>query len=263
MIRIGCPVAACSLVILWISLVGCAQSGKPPQRGLTDWLDDFKDTIGGDPLFERLITQIWSVHESAVHQNASMMGMNIDPINMDEKMGALDIPVKQGFVESNARLQGIQVHGLSSMYLDRSTMKRKDKLEDLNMDVTMRFDQIFINGTYRVETMGMEVIPGNHFSVGLSKCYCSYLMHMALLDFIPGFNREAGKKNRCTKGDEPDVQLLDLRIPLDCLALDFNFFGAADWLVEVLGLTVIKQVIEFATNMAKDQINWLLCGAPL
>ena len=79
------------------------------------------------------------------------MGMSIDPINMDEKMGPMDVPVKQGWMESNARLSGIQVHGLSSMYLDRSTMKRKDKLEDLNMDVTMRFDQIFINGTYRVE----------------------------------------------------------------------------------------------------------------
>jgi len=255
----GCQVLACLLVV-----VGAADAMVVDKRGLSGWLDDFKDTVGDDPLFARLVSQIWSVHEEGVHENATMLGMDIDPINMDDNMGPMDIPVKQelplgGFVESKATLKGIEVHGLSSMYMDRSSMQRKEQMEDLNMNVTMRFDNIFINGSYRVESMGFEVVRENHFSVGMSKCWCSYEMHMALLDmFVP---QGRGAENKCTKGNEPDVQLLELGIPLDCLALDFNFIGAVDWLVETLGLTVIKQILIFATNFARDQINWLLCAS--
>ena len=39
-------------------------SAVPSDRSLVDWLKEFKETIGGDPLFERLVTQIWSVHRS-------------------------------------------------------------------------------------------------------------------------------------------------------------------------------------------------------
>ena len=46
-------------------------------------------------------------------------GTQIDPINMDEKMGPMDIPFQQGFVKSNARVQGIEIHGMSSAALEK------------------------------------------------------------------------------------------------------------------------------------------------
>ena len=36
--------------------------------------------------------------------------------------------------------------------------------------------------------------------------------------------------------------------------------GAADAIVEILGLTIVKQIVGFATNAARDQINFLLCS---
>ena len=86
------------------------------------------------------------------------------------------------------------------------------------------------------------------------------------------------------QSDDPMVQLLEFALPLDCRALDFNFFGmlvksffmqnahtfwidgyyffigAADAIVEILGLTIVKQIVGFATNAARDQINFLLCS---
>jgi len=238
-----------------------ADSAATRDRSLVDWLKDFKDTIGGDPLFERLVSQIWSVHRANVKDNSTVYGTQIDPIEMDKQMGPMDIPIQQGWITSKARVEGIEIHGLSSMSLDHSTMKRKEHLEDLNMDVTFKFDQIYLNGTYRVETMGIWVIGGNHFSIGLTRCFISYLMHMALLDMVatPETDNEE-RANKCTEGSEPDVQLLDLSLPLDCLALDFNFFGLADSLVEFLGLTIVKQIMGFATNVAREKVNFLLCS---
>ena len=46
-------------------------------------------------------------------------GMQIDPINMDEMMGPMDIPIQQGFIHSKARIEGIEIHGLGSMALDK------------------------------------------------------------------------------------------------------------------------------------------------
>merc|ERR1719249_148218 len=139
----GCHLGYCFLVAAVFG--GAAEAGLI-NRGLVDWLKEFEETIGGDPLFERLVTQIWSVHRANVKDNSTVYGTQIDPIEMDKQMGPMDIPIQQGWITSKARVEGIEIHGLSSMSLDHSTMKRKEHLEDLNMDVTFKFDQIYLNG---------------------------------------------------------------------------------------------------------------------
>merc|ERR1712212_841441 len=136
------------------------------------------------------------------------------------------------------------------------------------MKITFQFDQIFLNGTYRVETMGLWWIPGNHFSIHLQRCDLSYLAHLALLDLFNNGTATSGgegtneppKENKCTKSEEPDVQLKVLSLPLNCGGFDFNFFGGTDWLVEFLGLYVVEQIVGFATNVAKENVNFLLCS---
>merc|ERR1712029_883446 len=318
--------------------------GMSQGRDLAQWLEEFKETIGGDPLFQRIVSQIWKVHRN-LKDKSTIYGTQIDPINMDEQMGPLDVPIqREELLPTTARIEGIEIHGLSTVALDDSHMKRKELLNDLDMKVTFKFDKIFINGTYRVETNGIWWIPGNHFSMHLTRCHISYLAHLALVDFFnnngtetgsgqnrdglsykwPGFKGSAGskwnaskgpgykgpgskgpsskgpgskwskgpgskwskgpgskwskgpsskgpffkgpwpesqKKSKCTKEDVPDVQIKNLALPMDCFALDFNFFGATDWLVEFLGLYVVQQIIEFATNVAREQVNHLLCSA--
>ena len=78
-------------------------------------------------------------------------------MDMDETMGPMDIPIQQGWITSKARIQGIEVHGISSMGLERTTMKRAEELDNLNMDITFNFDRLFINGTYRVEVRSSQL----------------------------------------------------------------------------------------------------------
>jgi len=266
----GCLVVSgcCLLVsILLASGYEVMVPGSAQDRELMAWLKEFQDTIGGDPLFERLVSQIWTVHRKNLKDNSTMYGTQIDPIAMDEMMGPIDVPIrKDGLLPTSARIEGIEIHGLASMALERSLVKRKEMLDDLNLDVTFKFDKIFLNGTYRVETMGLWWIPGNHFSIHLSKCHLSYLAHLTLMDlFNNGTQPESStekpvKQNKCTKEEDPDVQLKNLAMPLDCMGFDFNFFGATDWLVEFLGLFVVREIVSFATNAAREQVNFLLCS---
>jgi len=268
--RNGIHWTACVVIVLVVIPgpgFGAKGSWGLEERGVADWVQDFRERLGGDPLFERLVAQIWSVHRSSMKENSTMYGTQIDPINMDEKMGPMDIPVQQGFIKSNARIQGIEIHGMSSAALEKSEMKRKEHLDDMDMEVKFKFDNLFINGTYRIETMGVVIIPRNYWSIRLSGCFLSYMMQLALLDMAKAAtgqsqsnNNTENQKNQCTKSDDPMVQLLEFALPLDCKALDFNFFGAADAIVEILGLTIVKQIVGFATNVARDQINFLLCS---
>ena len=54
------------------TLLSIADSAATRDRSLVDWLKDFKETIGGDPLFERLVSQIWSVHRANVKDNSTV-----------------------------------------------------------------------------------------------------------------------------------------------------------------------------------------------
>ena len=48
--------------------------------------------------------------------------------------------------------------------------------------------------------MGIWVIGGNHFSIGLTRCFISYLMHMALLDMVATPETENEERaNKCTE----------------------------------------------------------------
>jgi len=255
-----------------ISDVRSAATGIGARAELNRFLQTLRATtpatlIENDPLFARLVAQLWSVHMSNMEDNSTLYGMQIDPINMDEMMGPMDIPIQQGFIHSKARIEGIEIHGLGSMALDKSKMKRKEDLDNLDIDIGFHFDQLFINGTYRVETMGIWVIPGNHWSIGMTRCVLSFLCHLALMDMAEAAATQSQTdsngepiKNACTESEDPMVQLKDLNLPLDCSALDFNFMGAADAIVEILGLTIVKSIISYATNAVRKNVNFLLCS---
>ena len=71
----GCLVVSgcCLLVsILLASGYEVMVPGKAQDRELMAWLKEFQDTIGGDPLFERLVSQIWTVHRKNLKDNSTM-----------------------------------------------------------------------------------------------------------------------------------------------------------------------------------------------
>jgi len=259
-------------LVFEISEVNSAATGVETQEELNRWLQTHRGAtttaipIENDPLFTRLVSQLWSVHRSNMKDNSTLYGMQIDPISMDEMMGPMDIPIQQGFIHSTARIEGIEIHGLASMALDKSDMQRREPLDDLDIDISFHFDKIFINGTYRVNTMGIWVIPGNHWSIGMTRCFLSFLCHLALMDMAqvttpsPTDTDEEPVKNACTESDDPMVQLKELNLPLDCAALDFNFLGLADAIVEFLGLTIVRSIIAYATDAVRKNINFLLCS---
>merc|ERR1712029_693573 len=112
--------------------------GMSQGRDLAQWLEEFKETIGGDPLFQRIVSQIWKVHRN-LKDKSTIYGTQIDP---------LDVPIqREELLPTTARIEGIEIHGLSTVALDDSHMKRKELLNDLDMKVTFKFDKIFINGT--------------------------------------------------------------------------------------------------------------------
>merc|ERR1711973_531712 len=95
----------------------------------------------------------------------------------------IQINTQQGFVSMITTIEGIEVHGLASMALENSHILRKPDLTDIDMEIKFAFDQIFLNGTYKVQSgFGWYVIPGNFFSIGMTRCTLTYTSKMELVD---------------------------------------------------------------------------------
>ena len=110
--------------------------------------------------------------------------------------------------------------------------------------------------------MGVWLIPGNYFSIGMSRCFMSYTMMMALMDVRAGRHRQQQQQNQCTAGDEEDVQVSKMGLPYDCAVFDFNFFGGlADAIMNKIGLDFLKTMTAIATNEIMKKVNFLICGA--
>ena len=134
-----------------VLLIVLSWSGFVPSGSVAEEVEVIKD----DPLFRRLVSQIWSVHRSNLKDNSTLYGTQIDPLDLDSMMDEpIEIhtsqPVAFGSINSVAIMEGLQVHGLASMALSKSHVIRDKNLTEFDMEVKFQFSRLFINGTYRV-----------------------------------------------------------------------------------------------------------------
>ena len=105
-----------------------------------------------DPLFERLLSQIWSDYQAKLNTESSLYGFVVDPLDVDAHLKEPIALQQTGSVyDADVKMSGIKVYGLSGINLTESLVTRSENLTDIDIKVEFSFNELVVNGSYSLK----------------------------------------------------------------------------------------------------------------
>jgi len=225
-----------------------------------------------DPLFERLLSQVWSDYQYKLNEEASLYGLKIDPLDVDPLLkDPAGISLKQtgtGY-SADVTMDHIKVYGLSGINMSENVVTRSENLTDIDFKITFAFDQLIINGSYSlkgyvgfwsVDSQGIQ-----NFSIIMKKATLTYGTKMDLVDSDSDWTRRRCNEHQFMS-DQSDVLITEISLPLNYQDVDFKFnnLGAfANNLVNGVGMYFLQTQEDVLVGKIKKAIklhvNSLIC----
>merc|ERR1719376_1752779 len=242
-----------------------------------------------DPLFERLLAQIWSDYQTKLNEEASLYGFVVDPLDVDAQLpettdetgtggggGGINIKQKGTGYSADVGMRGIKVYGLSGINMSENVVTRSENLTDIDLKITFAFDQLIINGSYSpkgyVGFWGVDSQGEQNFEIKIQKADLTYGTKMELVDPDSDWANQRGCANRdddflsMSDSDQPDVIITEISLPLTYAHVDFRFdnLGAfANNMVNGIGMYILQTqeevIVGEIRKAIKTHVNSLIC----
>jgi len=214
-----------------------------------------------DPVFEKLIKQVWHDTQVKINRESSLYGFDLAPLRVDELLpgGRVDEHQESGMYEVDIEMWNMQVHGLDGINMSQVLVTRAQDLSDFEMEITFSFDEIVANGTYTIKGWAgwFEIDSGGAqpFSVEIVNATLS-----------PTIKLDTTRDYRFGCGTEDGVIISDIGFPLKYDDITFNFenLGAFfNTVVNGVGVYLIESNQQAIVNKVKSEIkkhaNSLIC----
>ena len=104
-------------------------------------------------MFEKLISQSWRDVQYQIHEAGEYAGISLDPFNVDNLVNSqptVDLSDSNMAYSVNLKMWDIQVHGLSSIFINDVLVTRSKNLFDFDVKVEFKFSQLRVNGSYNI-----------------------------------------------------------------------------------------------------------------
>jgi len=251
--------------------VDCDNSTAPPEPEIRH----------RDPLFERLLSQVWSDYQTKLNNDASLYGFVVDPLDVDALLpataegggggGGIELSESGAGYSADVSMQGIKVYGLSGINMSDNVVTRSENLTDIDLKITFAFDRLVINGTYSLKGYvgfwGVDSEGVQNFEIVMKKATLTYGTKMDLVDPDSDWaGRRCDETHFLSPDSNPDVLITEISLPLQYQDVDFRFdnLGAfANNLVNGIGMYFLRTqeeviVAEIRKNI-KQHVNSLIC----
>jgi len=257
--------------------ISCDNSTAPPEPEIRH----------RDPLFERLLAQIWSDYQTKLNEEASLYGFVVDPLDVDAQLpetdetgtgggGGINIKQKGTGYSADVGMRGIKVYGLSGINMSENVVTRSENLTDIDLKITFAFDQLIINGSYSLKGYvgfwGVDSQGEQNFEIKIQKAELTYGTKMELVDPDSDWANQRGCANRdddflsMSDSDQPDVIITEISLPLTYADVDFRFdnLGAfANNMVNGIGMYILQTqeevIVGEIRKAIKTHVNSLIC----
>jgi len=212
-----------------------------------------------DPVFERLLPQVWSDTQKKMRFDRELHGVVVDPLQLGNQSQSVSNP----FATIDIELYDIQVHGLSNIYLLETLVTRATDLSDLNMKMSFQFEELLINGSYSsTGTYGVWPFGGSLDSGGLQK----FEIRLSNATVSPNVLVNSTEQNKFGCGEGDGSVYLDVTLPMiwSSLTVEFDKIGSVVNSVLNIAATALinsqeQDLVAMMKETIKDYVNSLIC----
>jgi len=208
-----------------------------------------------DPVFERLLPQVWRDYQKRMRFDRELYGKVIEPLYI----GNFSQELSNFAASLDLNLYDISVHGLSSIYLAETLVTRATDLSDLNMMMAFKFDELVINGTYtstgwvgwsKIDSEGIQ-----EFEIKLTNATVS-----------PTILVNSTEQNVFGCGEGAGSVILDITLPITWSNLNVDFRNIGSMVNSILNIGAValintqeQNLVGMVKDQIKNEINSLIC----
>eukprot|EP00088_Acartia_fossae_P009024 TRINITY_DN14353_c0_g1_i1.p1 TRINITY_DN14353_c0_g1~~TRINITY_DN14353_c0_g1_i1.p1 ORF type:complete len:408 (+),score=95.79 TRINITY_DN14353_c0_g1_i1:87-1310(+) len=208
-----------------------------------------------DPVFERLLPQVWRDYQKKMRFDRELYGMVIEPLIIGDFAYS-----DSSFAHSlDLDLRNITIHGLSSIYLSKTLVTRARDLSDLNMLMAFKFEELVVNGSYTsAGWFGWNSLD----SGGLQ----NFEIKLTNATVTPTLMVNSTEENKFGCGEGGGSVVLDIAMPITWsnLYVEFDNIGSVvNSIINIAAVAMInsqeKNLIGLMKDKIKEEVNSLIC----
>jgi len=225
-----------------------------------------KITRWRDTVFEKLIHQAWRDTQKQINQKQEYGGILLEPLvaksfipyhptfNFSEETGAYSADLK---------MWDIQVHGLSTIFINDILVTRAKNLFDFDMKVQFKFDKLTINGTYDLTGIIGGSWFGSSFSSDGKRPFTVDIINATITPQVK-LDTTENQNLECLKAG--DVLITDIGVPLkyDDISINFENLGYTyNTVINGLSIFILKaqekSFVSYVKDTIRQNVNSLIC----
>ena len=218
-----------------------------------------------DTVFEKLIRQAWRDTQTQINNMAEVGGVILDPLDVDKLAGShppVDISDSNIAYSADLKMWDLQVHGLSTIYINEALVTRSKNLFDIDVKVVFKFDTLTMNGTYDL-TGSLGGWFGTSFTSDGARPFYVEIENATItarlkLDTSETLNLECDRVG--------DVLMTDIGIPFtyDDISINFDNLGYTyNTVINGMSIFILKtqekNLLTYVKDQVKSIVNSLIC----
>lgn len=223
-----------------------------------------------DPIFERLIAQVWADFQYKLNNEAQLYGVVLDPFDVDAKLPkSIDLQQQGAGYSANVTMRDIKMYGLSGINLDSVEVTRAENLTDFRARIVFGFDHLEINGTYALKGYfgwwELDSQGEQPFSIKMINATLAYEMDIDLISPDDWTARQCSPLETMeTATDNVLIEGINIPLRYDDIDFKFNNLGTfANTVVNGVGIYFLQTQEEFLVGeirkAIKKNVNSLIC----
>ncbi|XP_023338426.1 uncharacterized protein LOC111709068 [Eurytemora carolleeae] len=211
-----------------------------------------------DQVFEKLLPQSWQDIQRRINFERTFYGMSIEPLN---NIPGMYVDRNEGVYNIKLNLSDIEIHGLSTIYLNETLVTRSESLSDLDMKMVFRFETLKANGRYSAvggDFSGWFTIDSD----GVQDF--DFVLQDATIS--PRIKLDTTDLHRYGCGLDGSVLLTDIEVPFTWSDMSINFVNLGsgyNTLLNIIATYIFKSqeknVVDLVKDKVKEELNSLLC----
>ena len=236
-------------------MTNCKNRTKP--ETITRW----RDTV-----FEKLIHQAWRDTQKQINQKQEYGGILLEPLVVKSFLPyhpTFNYSEETGAYSADLKMWDIQVHGLSTIFINNILVTRAQNLFDFDMKVQFKFDQLTINGTYDLTGIIGGAWFGSSFSSDGERPFKVDIINATITPQVK-LDTTENKNLECLKVG--DVLITDIGVPLkyDDISINFENLGYTyNTVINGISIFILKaqekSFVTFVKDTIRQNINSLIC----
>ena len=216
-------------------------------------------------MFEKLIRQSWRDPQYRINSMAEVGGIVLDPLDVDKLAGSrpsVEISDSNIAYSADLKMWNLEVHGLSTIYINEVLVTRSKNLFDLDVKVVFKFDRLTMNGTYDL-TGSLGGWFGTSFTSEGARPFFAEIENATItarlrLDTSENLNMECDRVG--------DVLMTDIGIPFtyDDISINFDNLGYTyNTVINGMSIFILKtqekNLLTYVKDQVKNTVNSLIC----